>query len=196
MALTATATGCPGSQSGSGSDEEQLYHIGSWYGRLTVEASLVLREDPDYWNAAWQVEATVRLDEFQDGSLSGTAEGDLFGWTLRDELMHPYDEIATGRYESYSAFRLELTGNLDDEGYTINVVELPTMLADTARQNSIIDFWDFLYPSELSQDWPEDGTRVIQGSSIAPQGDDFRETATQTNFRDFSVVYTWNIESI
>jgi hypothetical protein len=194
--LVLILTGCPKPSGNNNGGEDRNYRIGAWYGRVDMKASLVMREEPQYWNGAWHVEATIRMDEYVDGTLKGTAEGDLFHWSVTDDTMHPYLEIATGRYDRYSTFKIDLAGEVTESGYTVRAVELPTQLPDPSQEDLTLDFWDFLFPSEMTGNWPEDGSRVMKGESIRPQGVDYRETATRTTFRDFTIVYSWDIEPL
>ncbi len=189
-------TGCPSSSSNDNGSVDEPYHVGTWAGNIYVVSALVMREEPQYWNAAWRIEATVRLDEYQDGSISGTAEGDFFHWNMYDDFIHEYPEIATGHYDTYSVFKIDLTGRIGDEGYVLTADELPTSLIDPNNPNRLIDFWDFLFPGELSGEWPADGSKVMRGESIRAQGDDYRETSMLRTFREFSIRYTWNIKRL
>jgi hypothetical protein len=186
--------GCPPREA---EETEQAYHIGSWAGSVTTVARLVLRQEPEYWNGAWRVEGDVRLDEFQDGTVKGNATGDLFVWEKNDPLILEYDQIASGHWNKYTEFVLELTGTVDETGYTLDAVELPLSLIDPNSPNgAIIDFWDFLYPMKLQGTWPEDGSRVMSGESMRVQGNDYGETSQLATFREFSVEYTWNVRKL
>ncbi len=192
--IFALLIGCPGREPET---PQENFRVGTWAGSVDVTARLILRDEPQYWCAAWLVEAAeVRIDEFQDGSLVGTANGNFYHWSTHDSRLLNYDEIASGRWDKYTIFSFDLTGHVDDDGYTLDVVELPLSLADPVNPSEIIEFWDFLYPSKIEGRWPEDGTRIMLGESPLVQGDDYGQTVTESRFREFSVLYNWNIERL
>ncbi|MCX6647110.1 MAG: hypothetical protein NTY09_12260 [bacterium] len=175
---------------------QELYNVGTWGGQVLTTARLVLREENDYWNRAWRMEANVTLNEFDDGSLSGVAHVQLFCWDTHNGLILKYEDIAQGQWDQYGTVDLILHGKITDEGYEITADELPVSLLDPNNSTRIIDFWDFLYPSLLEGVWAPDGTRAMTGDSVRVQGDDYEDTRRMETFREFSVQYTWNIEKL
>lgn len=192
VTVSTLAVGCP---RGSGGPAE-LYRVATWAGTVEVPARLVMRQEPEYWNAAWRIEANVRLDEFQDGSLKGTAKGDFFYWSELGSRILSYESIAAGHWDKYTVFEFDLSGNVDEDGYIITVDELPLSLMDPGNPTEIIEFWDFLYPSTIDGAWPNDGSRVMEGESMRIQGKDYAQNAQLSTFREFSVVYRWNIRKL
>ena len=96
--LTAFLSGCPSRQANEA--PEEVYHVGTWTGTIEVEARMVLVGPPPpdqpaarYWNAVWRVEANVHLNEYQDGSMDGTATGDLFHWFVYSDQILDYNQI-------------------------------------------------------------------------------------------------------
>ena len=186
--------GCP--RRDRGNQPEQVYHMGSWAGTITVTARLVRKPALDYWNAAWRMEADVRLDEYQDGSVKGTATGDLFKWEKYDSVIRQYAEITGGHWDKFSTFTIDLTGRITDQGYELTATALPTTLPDPNRQGGMIQFWDFLFPKVVQGEWPSDGSRVMQGESIRTQGNDLETTAVLRDYRESEVKYTWSIRKL
>jgi hypothetical protein len=190
--ITGIVSGCTGKKDPG---QKESLQVGSWAGTVTTNARLVKKLNLNYWNGAWRVEADVRLNEFQDGSLKGTATGSIFVWNNEDSLMKDYDQIAQGPYNQYTTFQLDLTGTVTDKGYELKAVELPVSLPDPGHSGQVVEFWDFMYPGEMQGNWP-DGSRVIEGDSIRPQGKDLQTTMAQEDYRDSSVRYTWSIKPL
>ena len=196
-------SGCPGRKSAD-EEPEEVYRVGRWLGTVVTEARLVLAVQPEpgqpwlgrYWNAAWKVEANIMLDEYQDGSLDGRADVNLFHWYEINDSILDYTQIAGGRWDKYVVFALDLQGSLDDHGYSITTGKLPLSLPDPTDRDAVIEFYDFLYPSVLQGSWPKDGTRIIGGESNQVQGDDYTETQRRPTFREFSIVYRWSMHKL
>jgi hypothetical protein len=193
-AMAFAGAGCPDRTSDDVSDK--VFHVGTWEGNITTYAWLVKKARVDYWNAAWRVESSIKLDEYSDGTLQGTSDVNFFYWELYDPLIRQYDSIATGPWTKYAGFTLQLTGKLDEQGYKIDVVELPISMPDLRDPGGIIEFWDFLYPSTVSGQWPEGGVRVMEGQSVEPQGADLQTTMAEADYRDSSVSYVWSIHKL
>jgi len=193
--LCCVLSGCPGKDDSDVKDVN--FQVGTWAGSIVTEAKMVLREEPQYWCAAWKMEAAdIRLEQYQDGSLKGTAKGNLFHWSVYDSKLLTYTEIAGGHWDSYGTFTIELTGQVDESSYTLEAVELPLAVPDQMSAGSDIQFWDFLFPLKMQGDMPTEERLKMSGESIRPQGNDYRETSSQANFREFSINYTWNIEKL
>jgi len=197
----ALLAGCPSRREGD--TPEERYHIGTWGGTIEVDARMVLAatpppDQPDarYWNAVWRVEATVHLNEFQDGSLEGNAEGNLFHWFTYSDRILEHDQIKVGHWDRYALFNIDLSGVLTDEGYVLNSGQLPESLPEGRSPTGTVEFYDFLFPQTLEGDWPEDGSRIMSGESMRVQGNDYRETARLASFREFSITYRWDIEKL
>lgn len=194
LIFTACMTGCP---EGETQDEpEELYHAGKWGGQVLTSARLVMREEDDYWNRAWRIEANILLDEYQDGSVTGVAHVQLFHWDMHSGLILDYEDIAIGRWDQYAILDINLHGTLTDEGYELAVEQLPVSLPDPNNLTAIIDFWDFLYPSLLEGNWPIDDACMMSGDSVRVQGSDYGDTCHLESFREFSIQYTWEIEKL
>jgi len=199
--LTSLLAGCPSRQSDD--TPEEVYHVGTWTGTIEVEARMVLvgLPPPDqpaarYWNAVWRVEANVHLNEYQDGSIDGTASGDLFHWFTYSDQILEFNQIKVGQWDRYTTFNVELDGTLTDEGYVLNSGELPKVLPEGRSPTGAIDFYDFLFPQTLEGKWPQDGSSIMTGESLRVQGGDYRETAQLAGFREFDITYRWNIEKL
>ncbi|HEX9744668.1 MAG TPA: hypothetical protein VGB30_04500 [bacterium] len=197
--LSVSSTACPGK---SGSETHQdVYHIGIWGGTITVEAYMVMLDGREYANEAWRIESQVSLDEYSDGSLKGIIVGDLFKWSFADRAILEFDDIAVGHWDDYTQVQLDITGSFDNDGYKLETSELPSTLPNTHDINSPIDFWDFLYPQEISDDWGSDagidGAHLsMKGQSTFPQGEDFLQVSGLSAFKEFGVIYTWDINKL
>ena len=194
ISIALSITGCP--KSGVPDPHEDVYHIGTWSGEVKVEAYLVMREDTDYGNMAWRVEAGVKLDEYSDGSLKGTASGDLFTWEMKHQSINDFKSIAVGHWDGYSQFKIDITGNITDADYTLTAGELPTSLIDLINAAKQIQFWDFLYPMDIASGWTGESKSIMEGTSTIPQGDDIVETSAVSAFREFGIIYTWSIRKL
>ena len=189
-------TACPDKQQVD-DEEEPNYKIGMWAGTVQTQSRLVLRDEPQYWCAAWKIESTnVRLEEFQDGSLKGNLDVNLFVWSVHDSTLLEFEEITAGQWHKFTTFKLELTGWMNDDGYKLEVVELPESLDDPEDPTNQIQFWDFLFPTVIEGEWIQGEKVLMVGDSIRPQGLDYKETSTQANFREFSIIYTWEIRKL
>jgi hypothetical protein len=175
--------------------EKAVYNVGSWRGRVITYARLVTHPE-QYRNRAWRVEANVSLDEFNDGSVKGKAIVDFFLWDLESDGILLYDEIATGRWDKYNSFELALSGVIDQNGYVVRPNALPVSLPDQTSPGRILDFYDFLYPTEIRGEWPKDNSRIMLGESIRPQGSDIQELSAAPDFKEVEVKYTWSIEKL
>jgi len=192
--LCCVLSGCPDNDE---EIEDINFQVGSWAGSIVTEARLIMREEPEYWCAAWRMEAMdIRLEEFQDGSVQGTVVGNLFHWSVFDPRLLDYESISAGSWDQYSTFNVDLKGHVDEDGYTLEVVEMPFALQEPGAPSETIDFWDFLFPSTLQGQWSDDGSFIMSGESIRPQGNDYRETSGSPKFREFSINYTWNINKL
>jgi len=172
---------------------------------MKVEAVLVMLDKPaylnesqtaTYWNMAWDLQADIRLDEFQDGSVTGTARGDLCHWASVDAGMRDFKAASSGRWDKHATFELQLAGTVDDEGYSLKPLELPTSLPNPGPEAGVIQFWDFLFPSKIEGRWTSDGSRIMEGQDIRIYGNDMKQTSQEPNFRNFSILYTWSIRSL
>lgn len=175
--------------------EKAAYNVGSWRGRVITYARLVTHPEK-YRNRAWRVEANVSLDEFNDGSVKGKATVDFFLWDLESDGIPLYDEIAIGRWDKYNTFELALSGEIDQNGYAVRPDALPVSLPDQTSPGQILDFYDFLYPTEIRGEWPKDNPQIMQGESIRPQGSDLTVLSSSPNFKEAEVKYTWSIEKL
>jgi hypothetical protein len=193
--MSAMLAACPG-RNQPDNEAEENYRVGTWAGTVQVTARLVTREEPQYWNAAWKVEADVRLDEFQDGSLKGTSSGNLFCWSNHADTILDYPAITAGHWDQYSIFTIYLSGQVDENGYTLTADALPISLPDPTTNGQIIEFWDFLYPKTLEGLFQLDSPNVIQGDSVAVQGNDYEATRILSSFREFEVKYQWSIRKL
>jgi len=190
--------GCPGGEPEDTTPEE-TYRIGTWAGTVKTEARLVLLQYPQYFNMAWRIEADVRLVEYLDGTMSGTATGNLFYWHEEGDQMLDFNEIATGRWDQFANFQIDITGTIDDANYHLLAGELPLQLPDANSQDTLIDFWDFLYPEKIEGRWDDDTSGVgnlMEGQSLRVQGKDYRETAQLSTFREFGITYNWSIRKL
>ena len=187
-------TGCPGNDAPE--EPENAYHIGTWAGNIQTNARLVLRQETSYWNAAWNIEANIQLDEYDDGSLVGEAQVQLFYWNTDSELILSYEDIAQGKWDQYINFEIQLTGEIDSEGYKLSALDLPLTLPDPNDPSQQIEFWDFLFPVELEGEWPLDNVMVMEGDSMRVQGEDYEETRRLSSFREFFIQYIWEIRKL
>ncbi len=190
-------SGCPEDKEEA---PEELYRVGTWAGTVQSESKLTLHQYPVYWNSAWRIEADIRLDEFQDGSIVGTATGGLFQWSSQGDQIQTFNELTGSRWDSYGNFIIELTGYIDDAGYHLIAGEFPMQLPDTTDPSGVLNFWDFLYPEKIDGRWSEEaeasGNLIMEGESLRVQGKDYGETARQSNFREFNIVYRWSIRKL
>jgi hypothetical protein len=200
-ALAALLAGCPSRQVNE--TPEEAYHVGTWTGTIETEARMVLVGTPPpdqpaarYWNAVWRIEGHVHLNEYQDGSMDGTATGELFHWFVYSDQILDYNQIKVGQWDRYTTFEVDLTGTLTDEGYVLTSGELPRILPEGHSPTGTVDFYDFLFPHTIEGKWPQDGSRVMSGESLRVQGGDYRETAQLPSFREFDITYRWNIEKL
>jgi hypothetical protein len=187
--------GCPGKNRKDKNTDEN-YHIGKWTGTVRVESRLTEKAAEAYWNGAWKIEANVSLDQFNDGSLKGTADCNYFGWDAYSPSVLKFEEITSSHYDKYAMLTININGKLDDKGYSLHVEELPKTIENTRTAGGVINFWDFLYPTDIAEKWPEDGSHVMKGESIRPQGNDLRATASLADFRKSDVKYTWSISRL
>ena len=197
VALTCVMlAGCPGNEGDNG--VEEVYHIGTWTGRVETKAMLVMWSQSEfkYWNAAWHIEANIHLNEYNDGSLSGTAQVNFYHWNSLEGEILEYGDIAAGQWDQYTLFDLRLNGQLDEAGYTLTADKMPMSVPDTRSPGDDIDIWDFLFPGTIQGSWAKDGTQTMQGVSINVQGDDFNETRRDHMFREFSIEYNWLIDRL
>ena len=123
-----------------------------------------------YWNAAWRIEADVRLDEFQDKTLKGVALVNFFSWELPDTIMRQIDDIQSRQWDKFAEFNLELTGTISDKVYELKTTRLPMSISDPRNPNAMIDFWDFLFPTDIQGQWPSDGSRAMEGEKYPSSG--------------------------
>jgi len=187
-------TGCPGKKQAEVKTPD-VYRQGTWAGSIEADSCLVMREEPEYANRAWKIEVTVSLDEFTDGTLKGTATGNIYYWYFGDSLMHKYKEITSRRWDEYNELTLVLDGHIDDEGYVLDIQGMPISLPSQKSQGQVIDIYDFTFPKELKGSWVEDNN-LISGESIVPQGEDYGKISAQSIYRESSVDYRWSIKRL
>jgi len=174
--------------------EVDVYHAGSWSGKVFANSILVVAEESQFSNSAWKLEANISLDEYDNNTFSGTATTFVMYWNNLNDRILDIGDIAVGNWDFYTQIELSLSGEFTDDGYIISVDSLPDILVNPSNPGDQIVFYDFLFPAEIDSEWLDDTRNQMRGSTIRPSGEDYAEVSNSTLFRVCRVDYSWEID--